>query len=71
MLGYTSESLEIGDLPILEASMSARDQLRETQAELSHANAQVAKIIEMSGPLELVGDRLERVVSRLRRDSSS
>jgi ABC-type transporter Mla subunit MlaD len=47
--------------PILESSNSARDQLEKATAELARANEQVARIIEMSGPLE-------RVVNRLRRD---
>jgi methyl-accepting chemotaxis protein len=55
--------------PILQASIQAREQLVETQQELSRANAQIARILDMSGPLERASDRLERIVSRVRRDS--
>jgi methyl-accepting chemotaxis protein len=54
--------------PILEASISARDQLRETQAELATANERVARALELAAPLESMADRVERITGRLGRD---
>jgi ABC-type transporter Mla subunit MlaD len=47
--------------PLLGSSDAAREELERATKELVHANEQVARIIEMSGPFE-------RVVNRLRRD---
>jgi hypothetical protein len=54
--------------PILEASIAARDQLRETQAELATANEQVARVLDMAAPLESMAGRVERLTGRRSRD---
>jgi methyl-accepting chemotaxis protein len=56
-----AESLRDMGEPLLGSSNGAREELERATKELAHANAQVARIIEMSGPFE-------RVVNRLRRD---
>jgi methyl-accepting chemotaxis protein len=60
--------VERGD-ELLSTASDARTGLEGAQAELSRANDQVAKIIEMGGPLERGVDRLDRIVSRVRRDT--
>ncbi len=59
--------VERGD-DLLSTASDARVGLEGAQAELARANDQVAKIIEMGGPLERGVDRLDRIVSRVRRD---
>ncbi len=54
---------------ILATAHDAREVLDGAQAELARANDQVAKIIEMGGPLERGVDRLDRIVSKVRRDT--
>jgi hypothetical protein len=54
---------------LLTTASDARTGLEGAQAELARANDQVAKIIEMGGPLERGVDRLDRIVSRVRRDT--
>jgi phage shock protein A len=59
-----AESLRDMGQPLLGSSDAARKELERATVELAHANEQVARIIEMSGPFE-------RVVNRLRRDPPS
>jgi len=54
---------------ILTTASDARAVLETAQEELNRANAQVARVIEMGGPLERGVDRLDRIVSRVRRDT--
>ena len=61
--------VERGD-ELLSTAHDARAGLEGAQAELSRANDQVAKIIEMGGPLERGVDRLDRIVSRVRREEA-
>jgi len=61
--------VERGD-ELLSTAHDARTGLEGAQAELSRANDQVAKIIEMGGPLERGVDRLDRIVSRVRREET-
>jgi len=64
----TAEALNAHAEPLLESAAHAREGLAGAQSELARANVQMARVIELSGPLEKVGDRLERVVGRLRRE---
>ena len=57
------------DQILATASRRARG-ARAAQAELDRANDQVARVIEMGGPLERGVDRLDRIVSRVRRDEA-
>lgn len=66
----TAEALNAHAEPLLETAAHAREGLTGAQDELARANAQMARMIDLSGPLEKAGDRLERVVGRLRRDSA-
>lgn len=61
--------VERGD-DLLNTASDARTGLEGAQAELARANDQVAKIIEMGGPLERGVDRLDRIVSRVRREEN-
>ncbi len=65
----TAEGLNAHAEPLLESAAQAHEGLADMRQELARANAQMARVIELSGPLEKVGERLERVVGRLRRDS--
>ncbi len=62
--------VERGD-ELLATASDARGGLEGAQAELARANDQVAKIIEMGGPLDRGVDRLDRIVARVRRDEAS
>jgi methyl-accepting chemotaxis protein len=55
--------------PMVQAAVSARDQLRETQAELGRANEQITRALELAQPLENMTQRVEKLTSGLRRDS--
>jgi ABC-type transporter Mla subunit MlaD len=46
----------------------ARVELARAQEQLAQANSQAARLIDMGGPIERAGDRLDRIVSRVRRD---
>jgi hypothetical protein len=61
---------ELGNIgaPILETSEAAQQQLERTHSELERATAQITRLVELGGPIEIVGDRIERVVARLRRE---
>ena len=54
---------------ILATASDAREVLENAQAELERANDQAARVIAMAGPMERGVDRLDRIVSRVRRDT--
>lgn len=54
--------------PILEASISAREQLKNTERELQRANESVERMLEMAQPLERVTGRMERLTGAFRRN---
>ncbi len=56
---------------ILETAADARGTLESAQAELERANDQAARVIAMAGPMERGVDRLDRIVSRVRRDEGT
>ena len=62
--------VERGD-DLLNTASDARTGIESAQAELARANDQVAKLIDMGGPLERGVDRLDRIVSRVRRDEGA
>jgi len=66
----TAEELNAHVEPLLEAAAQAGEDLASAQSELARTNVKMARLIDLSGPLEKAGDRLERVVGRLRRDGT-
>jgi ABC-type transporter Mla subunit MlaD len=65
------EALQAQAGPLLDTAANARAEMEKAGDELARANVQMARVIDLGGPLEKAGDRLERIVSRVRRDSPS
>ena len=60
--------LEGGD-KLVDASVTAREQLKETQGVLERANEQFERALEMAEPLDRMTTRAARIAGTLRRDS--
>jgi ABC-type transporter Mla subunit MlaD len=65
----TVEALQAQAGPLLDTAAHAREQLEKAGEELHRANAQMTRVIDLGGPLEKASERMERIRSRVRRDS--
>jgi ABC-type transporter Mla subunit MlaD len=66
----TAERIAAQAKPMIEEARRARDQLRESHAELARANEQVARVLEMAEPLDRMTTRAQKIAGTLRRDGS-